>query len=104
MAFAPMPWPATSLGVGSGCAARSGYGRGGNRRWPGGCFRANLGLRAVATHPVAARRPRLPFYPPIPAEVGAAVTGNAFRDRESRLSDQDDATRLKASPLSKQTP
>jgi len=66
MAFAPMPWPATSLGVGSGCAARSGYGRGGNRRWPGGCFRANLGLRAVATHPVAARRPRLPLLPPNP--------------------------------------
>jgi len=72
MAFAPMPWPATSLGVGSECAARSGYGRGGNRRWPGGCFRANLGLRAGDTNPVAARRPRLPVFPPIPAEVGAA--------------------------------
>jgi hypothetical protein len=32
----------------------------------GGCFRANLGLRAVATHPVAARRPRLSFLPPNP--------------------------------------
>jgi hypothetical protein len=35
-----------------------------NQRWPGGCFRANLGLRAVATHPVAARGPRLPFSTP----------------------------------------
>jgi hypothetical protein len=68
MAFAPMPWPATSLNVGvdvlpvpvAALRARR------NRRWPGGCFHANLRLRAVATHPVAARRPRLPFLPPNP--------------------------------------
>ncbi len=66
IAFAPHALARDILDVGGGCAARSGYGRGGNRRWPRGCFHANLGLRAVATHPVAARRPRLPFLPPNP--------------------------------------